>query len=276
MIQWAKMELNKIYLGDTSETLKEFPSAFFDITVTSPPYNKMGVKGGLVDEVKYKNTSDVRNEQEYQVDQTSVLAELWRVTKPGGHIFYNHKIRWVEGKMIHPLEWVSLTAWALRQEIIWDRQIAGQLRGWRFWQTEERIYWMQKGITKGHELASKHAKLGSIWKIRPETRFQEHPAPFPVAIPTRCIYSIADDQRGLNILDPYCGIGSTLVAAKVLQHNYVGIDCCAEYIKLAEERLQDPHEIDHVQWETKLHVVEETYQQKKTKRDIKQSHTILP
>jgi site-specific DNA-methyltransferase (adenine-specific) len=264
------MELNKIYCGDALQTLQTFSENTFDMVITSPPYNKMGVKGGLVDEVAYKSSSDIREENGYQAQQINVLNELYRVLKPGGHIFYNHKLRWVNGMMIHPLEWILASRWIgnLRQEIIWDRQIAGQLRGWRFWQVEERVFWMQKGITKGEELLSKHAKMTSIWRIRPESGMKDHPAPFPLELPTRCIYSIFDEQQGLNILDPYCGTGTTLVVASVLQHNYVGIDCSPEYIKLAENRIKNVNllEFSIMAKEMLLHTVEETYQEKKKKK----------
>ena len=259
------IELNKIYVGDTLDTLDTFPDECIDITVTSPPYNKMGVKGGLVGEVDYQNSSDRMNENGYQANQIDILNELYRVTKQGGHVFYNHKLRWVNGTMIHPMEWIFGTKWMsyLRQEIIWDRTIAGNIRGWRFWQIDERIYWMQKGITKGEELKSKHAKMTSIWKIFPENKFPEHPAPFPIEIPTRCIYSIADEQNGLTVLDPYCGIGSTLVAAKALKHNYIGIDCSQKYVDAANQRLEKMNEIERVMNEVGKHCVEKSYAERK-------------
>lgn len=264
------MENNKIYIGDSLETLRGFPDNFFDITVTSPPYNKQGMSGALVAEVKYKGSSDTRNENGYRAEQIDVLNELYRVTKPGGHVFYNHKLRWLNGEMAHPLEWILATIWIrnIRQEIIWDRGIAANIRGWRFWQVEERIFWMQKGIAVGEELQSKHAKMSSIWRIRPEMR-SEHPAPFPISLPTRCICSVQGDRIGLNILDPYAGSGTTLVAAKILKHNYVGIDCSPEYIQLAQARLASFFNTDHnsdynnVVDETKLHVVEKSYAERK-------------
>jgi len=265
------MDLNKIYVGDTLETLRTFPDDCIDIVVTSPPYNKGGAQGGLVKEVNYQASSDIQDENKYQANQIDVLNELYRVVKPKGHVFYNHKVRWVDGVMIHPLEWLFATKWLgkLRQEIVWDRGIAGQLRGWRFWQVEERIYWMQKGIMRGEELLSKHAKLTSIWRIRPEQIHKEHPAPFPLDIPTRCIYSVADKQEGLTVLDPYCGIGTTLVAARFLKHNYVGIDCSDEYAKIAEDRMIN----NHSEWEKSLialemtnHWVKTTYQERKQKK----------
>jgi site-specific DNA-methyltransferase (adenine-specific) len=250
------MENNKIYVSDTLQTLKEFPDGFFDITVLSPPYNKMGASGGLVKEVKYKKSSDIRNENEYQDEQINVLNE------PSGHIFYNHKIRWVNAIMLHPMTWLTKTKWDMRQEIIWDRQLAGNIRSWRFWQIEERIYWMQKGISKGAELLSKHAKMTSIWKIRPDSN-SLHPAPFPIEIPTRCIYSIADSMKGLNVLDPYSGGGTTLSAAKILGHNYVGIDISPEYATMAADRLENASDVIRVAIETNLHVVKKSYKERK-------------
>lgn len=258
------MENNRIYIGDTLQTLKEFPNDFFDITVLSPPYNKNKMAGGLVNEVKYKDSSDSRNELLYQEEQIEVLYQLRRVTKPFGYLFYNHKLRWVSGKMIHPMQWLINSSWDIRQEIIWDRGIAANIRGWRFWQEEERIYWMQKGIRVGDELKSKHAKMSSVWKIRPEMR-AEHPAPFPISLPTRCIYSIADDTVGLNILDPYAGSGTTLVAAKLMNHNYVGIDCSPEYVEQATARLEtlSKRDLDALNKEIELHHVEKSYSERK-------------
>ena len=42
------------------------------------------------------------------------------------------------------MDWLRKTKWTVKQEIIWDRVIAANIRGWRFWQVEERIYWLYK------------------------------------------------------------------------------------------------------------------------------------
>ncbi len=88
----------------------------------------------------------------------------------------------------------------------------------------------------GEELKPKHALLTSIWRFPPE-RENPHPAPFPLALPVRCIYSIMDEKRGV-VIDPYCGSGTTLVAAKILGHDFIGIEISKEYVHLAEKRLQ--------------------------------------
>lgn len=259
--------LNSIINGDTLEELKKLPSNFVDMGVTSPPYNKgEKQKGWLVKNVEYDIASDKKNEIVYQNEQIQVLNELYRIIKPGGSFFYNHKIRWGKGKLIHPMEWLLKTNWTIRQEIIWDRGIAANIRGWRFWQVEERIYWLYKPINNnliGEELESKHALMTSIWKFSPEQKIK-HPAPFPLQLPLRCIYSIMNDKKNGIILDPYSGSGTTLVASKFLEQNYIGIDISKDYIQLAEQRLKN-FEKERIIFidEFNKHKVKETFKERK-------------
>jgi len=41
------------------------------------------------------------------------------------------------------------------------------------------------------------------------------------------------------VLDPMCGSGTTCVAAKLLERNYIGIDISNEYCDLAEKRIKE-------------------------------------
>lgn len=258
---------NKVITGDTLEVLSSLPSGVVDVGVTSPPYNKgENKKGWLVKNVKYNAASDKKTEAGYQEEQVSVLNEVYRVTKPGGSFFYNHKLRRERGVVTHPIEWVSKTEWVLRQEIIWDRSIAANIRGWWFWQVDERIYWLYKpidGNNIGRELESRHAKMTSVWKITPEGK-NPHPAPFPIVLPARVIYSILSDSEGGLVLDPYSGSGTTLAAAKILGHDYLGIDVSAEYNKLAKERLLNyKSETKYVENEKILHKINKTFKDRK-------------
>lgn len=257
---------NKIMLGNTYEILKEMPSNMVDVGVTSPPYNKGEKhKGWLVKNVKYDKAKDKKSEKNYQEEQVAVLNELYRILKPGGSFFYNHKTRWDKGKMIHPMEWLLQTNWVVRQEIIWDRMIAANIRGWRFWQVEERIYWLYKPIDKnkiGTELLSKHAKLTSIWRFSPE-RNNPHPAPFPIELPTRIIHAILNDDEGL-VIDPYSGSGTTAIAAKLLGKKFIGIDISKTYNDQAQERLKNYlSEKKSVEEEVAKHYVEKTFKERK-------------
>lgn len=267
--------INKIIQGDTLEVLKTFDSNFVDVGITSPPYNKQEKhKGWLVKNVKYDSYKDSKSEKEYEEEQMDVLDEIFRITKEGGSFFYNHKTRWEKGAMIHPIEWLVKTKWVTRQEIIWDRMIASNIRGWRFWQVDERIYWLYKPIKNnkiGKELESKNALLTSIWRFSPE-RNNPHPAPFPITLPARIIISILNDNDGI-VLDPYCGSGTSLVAAKLLGKKFIGIDISKEYIRHAEQRLQNVFsERVTVEEELQKHIVKKTFEQRKQNGEFTGRH----
>jgi len=143
--------------------------------------------------------------------------------------------------------------------------IAANIRGWRFWQVEERIYWLYKPKGKnliGEELKPKHALLTSIWRFSPE-RKNSHPAPFPLALPVRAIYSVMDEKKGI-VIDPYCGSGTTLVAAKILGHDYIGIDISREYIGFTEKRIKNyENETVFAREEMAKHIVVKTFKERK-------------
>jgi modification methylase len=66
------------------------------------------------------------------------------------------------------------------------------------------------------------------------------------------------------VLDPYCGIGTTLVAAKLLGCDYLGIDISETYVAIACERLQNAEaERARVAAELSLHVVRKTFKERK-------------
>src|SRR5205807_819184 len=65
---------------------------------------------------------------------------------------------------------------------------------------------------------------------------RDHPAPFPLEIAYRLVrmFSFSGD----TVIDPFCGSGTTMVAAMKSGRNSIGIEIDAEYCKMAEERLR--------------------------------------
>jgi modification methylase len=206
--------------------------------ITSPPYNKGEKKnsGKLVSAVVYDNYKDDLTEEEYQSQQIEVLNEFARILKPDGSVFYNHKNRYIDGGLISPLSWIAKSDLIVRQEIVWNRIIAANLRGWRFWNTDERIYWLQRKDASPKELEMNYAKMGSVWTIPVETKKQDHPCPFPTTIPEICIGSTCEKDN--VVLDPYMGSGTVAVSAIKAKCHFIGFEISKEYFDKANKRIK--------------------------------------
>jgi site-specific DNA-methyltransferase (adenine-specific) len=77
----------------------------------------------------------------------------------------------------------------------------------------------------------------SIWNINPaRAKKIGHPAPFPLELPQKFINLYS--YKGDLILDPFLGSGTTSVAAKQLNRNYVGYEINKEYVDIANKRLE--------------------------------------
>ena len=62
-----------------------------------------------------------------------------------------------------------------------------------------------------------------------------HPASFPIQLARKVIELFT--HEGELVLDPFCGVGTTLLAAKQLNRNAIGIDINPKYIEFASQRL---------------------------------------
>ena len=83
---------------------------------------------------------------------------------------------------------------------------------------------------------------GDVWfipyeTIRSKSQRDHHPSPFPVALPERCIK--LHGKEDALVLDPFLGIGSTLIAAQHLGCRGIGIEIDKDYAEAAAWRLRE-------------------------------------
>ena len=230
----AKIELIH---GDCLEKMKVIPDGSVDMVVTSPPYNlNKKASGGGTSKMDYKGWyPDDMPEETYQAWQKEVMQELCRVCK--GSIFYNHKVRYAwhgrnkyrtPSNTYHPLQWLfDFPIWA---EITWDRMGTSGHGNGRVRICDEKIYQIQKPLV--------HNDIGltSIWRINP-SKNDGHVCSFPIELPLNCINMCSNE--GMVILDPFMGSGTTGVACKNLNRNFIGIELDENYFKIAEKRINE-------------------------------------
>ncbi len=242
----SKEVLNKVHNKD-SKNIDFIPDDSIHLIITSPPYNNS------------KEYDEDLSLEEYLKLINDVMVEAHRILIRGGRICIN--IANIGRKPYIPLstyidQIMIKIGFLPRGQIIWDKSAsAGPSTAWGSWQSasnpilrdiHEYILVYSKGEfgrknsrSNKDDSISKDAFLEntkSIWKFpTASARKVGHPAPFPIELPKRLIelYSFENDI----ILDPFAGSGTTAIAAKTTNRNYIMIDINSDYCKLATERI---------------------------------------
>ena len=186
-----------------------------------------------------------------------VFTEVYRVLVNGGRVCIN--VANLGRKPYIPLHSYIIhdmlaAGFHMRGEVIWNKgSSAGTSTAWGSWQSasnptlrdvHEYILVLSKGEFSRKSVGKKSTisksqflqYTKSIWDFPAESAKKVgHPAPFPVELPYRCIqlYTFAGDV----VLDPFCGLGTTCVAAMLTGRHFVGYETNEQYVKAAEKRI---------------------------------------
>jgi site-specific DNA-methyltransferase (adenine-specific) len=254
--------VNTLFVGD-ARNMKEVNNNSVALVVTSPPYYV-----GKEYELERGKEGVPASYADYLQMLSDVFTECWRVLEPGGRIAVNvanlgrKPYRSLAADIVCILQ--DDIGFLLRGEIIWIKaEGASGSCAWGSFQSAsnpvlrdvtERVIVASKlrldrSLTRKQRQAEGFPHIDTItkedfmactldtWRIQPASAKRiGHPAPFPLELPRRLIelYSYQGDL----ILDPFCGAGTTPVAAMETGRNYVGYDTDLDYINLAHERLK--------------------------------------
>jgi adenine-specific DNA-methyltransferase len=226
------------------------------LIVTSPPYN-IGKN--------YERRSPL---ERYVEDQERAIAECVRLLHPRGSLCWqvgNH----VQSGEIFPLDIILYPVFhrhglKLRNRIVWHfehglhctKRLSGRHETilW-FTKTNEYAFNLDsirvpskypgkkffKGPHRGQLSGNPLGKNpGDVW-IFPNVKNNHvektvHPCQFPVELVERLVLSLTDP--GDNVLDPYMGVGSTIVAAVMHGRHGYGCDTVRDYVRIARQRVQ--------------------------------------
>jgi len=255
-----KMTDCQLICADCCEVLRGWSENTVDLTITSPPYNigKEYEKPLVLSE--YLNWCE------------AWLAEIFRVTKPGGALWLN--LGYIEvskkGRAV-PLTYLlwDKSPFYFLQEIVWHYG-AGVAARRGFSPRNEKWLWLVKDPSNyvfnldavrdpnvKYPNQKKNGKLkcnplgknpGDVWIIpkvtsgsgRASWERTRHPAQFPLAVVTRIIRACS--HEGDLILDPFAGSGSTLVASIMAKRRSIGLEVRADYCAIAERRIRAARE----------------------------------
>ncbi len=237
--------LDKVLCQD-SRDMSNIPDSSVHLMVTSPPYN-----------VSKEYDRDLTME-EYAELLRDVFTETYRVLVSGGRVCVN--IANVGRRPYIPYHSFIINimldiGFLMRGEIIWNKNAsAGTSTAWGSWKSASNptlrdiheyilVFSKDKFTRKKGKKESTITReeflefTKSIWEFPAESAKKVgHPAPFPVELPYRCIqlYTFKDEV----VLDPFCGVGTTCVAAVKANRHFIGLDNNPEYVKKANKRIK--------------------------------------
>lgn len=212
------LPLDHVAHGDCIEVMKDIDPGSISLILTDPPYL-----------VNYRDRSgrQVRNDDNSDW-MVPAFTQMHRVLKDGGAClsFYawNRVDRFVDA-------WHK-AGFHIAGHVVFTKKYASGERFTRY--QHEQAYL----LTKGRAVPPRAPPPDVIpWSY---TGNRLHPTQKPVAIFHPFIEAFT--QPGDTVLDPFCGSGSTLVAARDLGRHYVGIELDPDHHTTASARLSADHE----------------------------------
>ena len=212
----------ELILGDSLERMKEIPDETVDIVVTDPPY-VLNIKSSSPSKKNRLNPwADMCNPSLWYAGW---ISECRRVLKKDGGL-------WTF------LNWRSLVTfqkaacdidWPIESLLVWDREWIGigSLKGLR------KSYEMVALFLKG-DYRIPNRSLPDIWRCK----WGSHkPNGHPAEKPEDLIERIICESPGETVLDPFMGSGTTGVACKRNNKNFIGIEIDPHFYSVARERI---------------------------------------
>ena len=246
----------KLLKGDCLEVMKDIEDQSIDLTVTSPPYDKMRT---------YNDTLSWDSSIWKQV-----IDHLYRVTKDGGVVVWvvgDATVKGSEtGSSFRQALYFKKAGFRLHDTMIWEKTGRVPTQD-RYYNVIEYMFVFSKGKPKamnficdhkcvqggrrrkkdkvinkgknqkaaGYFIRNEYGRRSNIWKIHVGRNQTSHPAVFPLQLAQDHIVSWSNE--GDTVLDPFMGSGTVGVASFGLGREFIGIEKVDEYFDIAINRI---------------------------------------
>ena len=229
-------------LGDCLERMKEIPDGSVDMILTDPPYGTTACKWDSI------------------IDLPLMWEQLKRIIKPNGAIA-------MTASQPFTTTLISSNIKMFKYCWVWDKKKGGniQVLKWQPYKVHEDVVVFSKGPVKYYPIKTpqkertgktysageangiknygdvrvykdKHPK--SILEVsNANQKGKVHPTQKPVALMEYLIKTYTNESE--TVLDFTMGSGSTGVAAKNLNRNFIGIEMDEEYFNIAQDRIEN-------------------------------------
>ena len=261
------MQKNQIYLEDNLETLSKMSDDYYDMVITSPPYD------------------DIRKYNGFSFDIDRLVPELYRTTKKGGVVVWVVNDQVIKGSesgtsFRQALKFMD-AGFLLHDTMIYEKNSSSypsSVKSNRYTQIFEYMFVFSKGKPKtsnlicdkpnkwaGHTNWGKNTKrigeneqLVEVGNIKPVPDFSprnniwryvngggfaskdkiahKHPAIFPEELVKDHLMTWT--KEGDLVYDPFIGSGTVAKMCILLGRNYIGSEISQEYVDICNERIE--------------------------------------
>jgi len=223
----------KLLHGDCLDLMKDVSNESIDLVVTDCPYkivsggctttkNKMGGILSNGQNLKEVSTGSVFGHNDIQFKDW--LPDIYRVLKDGTHCYIMINSRNLKDLQVE----AEKVGFKFQNLLIWDK---GNVTPNRYYMQKIELILMLK---KGKARTINNAGDSNLFSI-PNIRGKTHPTEKPVSL-MEIFVGNSSNENDL-VLDPFMGCGSTGIACKNLNRQFIGFEVDERYFNTAKERL---------------------------------------
>lgn len=222
--------------GDCLEIMKDIPDKSIDLIVTDPPYDvSVTGGGGTINKVKKLNKSledlveaNITNGYDIEI----LGEEFMRVMKEPNIYLWCNKIQIPEYFKFY------VDKHKCKFDIIcWHKTNALPTYSNKYLSDTEYLLYFRKGKGKCFPKSYEDAKTYYIAPINHKDKEKyKHPTIKPLDITGKLIRNSSNEND--VVLDPFMGSGTTGVACKESNRNFIGIEIDEKYFEIAKKRIE--------------------------------------
>lgn len=226
----SNVELNKVYCIDCLIGLKDIPDNFIDVIITDTPYG-----------INFLSNMDTQKRFEKIINDDNLdffepfIKEAWRILKDNSCIFLFCRFD------NYPFFFDVVTKYGFNVKncLIWEKNKAlgglGDMEG-SFLNNYEFILFATKGrrILFPDRLGRQFGLIKDVSLNKPLDLIYPTQKPIPLL---RKLIEVST-KKGDIVLDSFCGSGSTLVAAKQTNRQFIGFDINQKAVDISNDRLK--------------------------------------
>lgn len=223
------MEMSEtLYNGDCYELIPQLPDTSIDLVVTDPPYRINEEKGRGIYKKNVRCLDELKTLDSLEFEPKKFLDLVRpKMKRFYGYFFCNRFL------IREYLEWADENKMKFDIFTLLKSNPIPSWGGHHLNDTEYCLLIRESGTYFNRKLEFDNYRKSFVQKCVKRI----HPAEKPVEFLERFI-RVSCPEDGV-VLDPFMGSGSTGVAAKRLERNFVGIEKSPEYFELSKKRIEE-------------------------------------